>query len=104
MGSKRSIKVDVRIVSATNRDLSQAVAEGRFREDLFYRLHVFPITVPPLAERPEDISELVRHFLARFAAEEGKRIGRVFSPRKPDFSHRQLARHPLFPHAFFRVS
>src|SRR5205823_10776331 len=53
------------------------VKQGRFREDLFYRLHVFPITVPPLCERPEDIPELARHFLARFAAEEGKRITRL---------------------------
>ena len=67
----------MRIMSATNRDLIADVKDGRFREDLFYRLHVFPITVPPLSERPEDISELVRHFLARFAAEEGKRVGRV---------------------------
>jgi DNA-binding NtrC family response regulator len=64
----------VRIVSATNRNLLADASSGRFREDLFYRLHVFPITVPPLRERPEDIPELVRHFLVRFAAEEGKRI------------------------------
>jgi len=74
VGARKPVKVDARIISATNRDLAADVSTGRFREDLFYRLHVFPITVPPLAERPEDIAELVRHFLARFAAEEGKRI------------------------------
>src|SRR5271155_1191828 len=79
VGARRPVKVDVRIVSATNRDLIADVKAGRFREDLFYRLHVFPITVPPLRERPADIPALARHFLARFAAEEGKRI-RVFTP------------------------
>jgi DNA-binding NtrC family response regulator len=77
VGGKKPIKVDVRIISATNRDLIADVKAGRFREDLFYRLHVFPISVPPLAERPEDIGELARHFLARFAAEEGKRVTRL---------------------------
>jgi DNA-binding NtrC family response regulator len=74
VGARRPVPIDIRLVSATNRNLSADVEAGRFREDLFYRLHVFPITVPPLRERPEDIPELVRHFLARFAAEEGKRI------------------------------
>ena len=77
VGGKKPIKVDVRIISATNRNLIADVKSGRFREDLFYRLHVFPITVPPLRERPEDIPDLVRHFLVRFAAEEGKRIRAV---------------------------
>jgi DNA-binding NtrC family response regulator len=79
VGARRAVKVDVRIVSATNRDLIADVKAGRFREDLFYRLHVFPITVPPLRQRPADIPALARHFLARFAAEEGKRI-RVIAP------------------------
>jgi DNA-binding NtrC family response regulator len=74
VGARKPVKVDVRIVSATNRDLIADVKAGRFREDLFYRLHVFPITVPPLRERREDIPDLIRHFLARFCAEEGKRI------------------------------
>jgi DNA-binding NtrC family response regulator len=79
VGGRKPIKVDVRIVSATNRDLIADVKAGRFREDLFYRLHVFPITVPPLRERLADIPALTRHFLARFAAEEGKRI-RLITP------------------------
>jgi DNA-binding NtrC family response regulator len=77
VGARKPVKVDVRLISATNRDLIADVKSGRFREDLFYRLHVFPITVPALRERPEDIPELTRHFLARFAAEEGKRTHRV---------------------------
>jgi DNA-binding NtrC family response regulator len=74
VGGRKNIKVDVRIVSATHRDLIADVKAGRFREDLFYRLHVFPILVPPLRKRPEDIPALARHFLARIAAEEGKRL------------------------------
>ncbi len=74
VGSKRSVKVDVRIVSATNRDLSDAVSTGTFREDLFYRLNVFPIEAPALRDRRDDIPALIDHFVARFNAEEGKRI------------------------------
>jgi DNA-binding NtrC family response regulator len=74
VGGRRSVKVDVRIISATNRDLIADVKAGRFREDLFYRLHVFPVSMPPLRQRAEDIPALARHFLARFAAEEGKRV------------------------------
>jgi DNA-binding NtrC family response regulator len=74
VGSKRPVKVDVRIISATNRDLADRMREGYFREDLYYRLNVFPILVPALRERREDIAELARHFIARFAAEENKPI------------------------------
>jgi len=74
VGGKRPVKVDVRIVSATNRDPAQQVKEGAFREDLFYRLNVFPIEAPALRERREDIPPLVDHFIARFNVEEGKRV------------------------------
>jgi len=74
VGGKRPIKVDVRIVSATNRDLSGAVKEGRFREDLFYRLNVFPIEAPALRERKEDVPALVDAFVRRFNVEEGKSV------------------------------
>ena len=74
IGSKRPVKVDVRIISATNRDLAAAVAEGRFREDLFYRLNVYPIEAPALRERREDIPALIEAFIRRFNVEEGKRV------------------------------
>ncbi|WP_296166144.1 sigma-54 dependent transcriptional regulator [uncultured Brevundimonas sp.] len=74
VGAKRSVKVDVRIVSATNRDPAQQVKEGAFREDLYYRLNVFPIEAPALRDRREDIPALVDHFIARFNAEEGRRV------------------------------
>ena len=74
VGSRRPTKVDVRIISATNRDLAQQVQEGRFREDLYYRLHVFPIEMPSLRERREDLVSLVEHFIRRFNAEEGKSV------------------------------
>jgi DNA-binding NtrC family response regulator len=74
VGSKTPITVDIRLMSATNKDLLAAVNEGRFREDLYYRLNVFPISVPPLRERPDDIAPLVEYFIARFAASEGKGV------------------------------
>ena len=74
VGSKRPVRVDVRIVSATNRDLARQVSEGRFREDLYYRLNVFPIEAPSLRERREDVPALVEHFVRRFNVEEGKRV------------------------------
>src|SRR5437868_1148193 len=74
VGGRKPVKVDVRIVSATNRKLLDHVKNGQFREDLFYRLHVLPLTVPPLRMRREDIPHLLRHFLARFCAEENRPI------------------------------
>jgi DNA-binding NtrC family response regulator len=74
VGGRKPVKVDVRIVSATNRKLLDHVKNGKFREDLFYRLHVLPLTIPPLRMRREDIPHLLRHFLARFCAEENRAI------------------------------
>lgn len=69
VGGQRQVKVDVRVVSATGRDLQTEIAEGRFREDLFYRLNVVPVAIPPLTERREDIPPLVQHFVAHYASE-----------------------------------
>lgn len=72
VGGKRSVKVDIRLISATNQNLIDLVKRGRFREDLFYRLNVFPMTIPPLRARRADVPDLARRFAARFAAEERK--------------------------------
>jgi len=74
VGGRKPVKVDVRIISATNRKLLDLVKAGQFREDLFYRLHVLPLTIPALRQRREDIPHLLRHFLARFCAEENRNI------------------------------
>jgi transcriptional regulator with GAF, ATPase, and Fis domain len=74
VGGSRTIPIDVRVIAATNCDLSAAIEAGKFRLDLFYRLNIFPIRVPPLRERPEDILPLVKCFVERYAAKTGKRI------------------------------
>jgi DNA-binding NtrC family response regulator len=77
VGSRRPVKVDVRIISATNRDLASQVKDGSFREDLFYRLNVFPVDMPSLRERREDVPALVDHFISRFNASEGAKVSGV---------------------------
>ena len=77
VGSTSEISIDVRVIAATNRDLDKAVAENLFREDLYYRLNVIPIRVPPLRERPEDIPLLANHFLKKYASAAGRSILRV---------------------------
>jgi len=77
VGSNREVKSDVRIVAATNQDLEKAIREGKFREDLYYRLNVMPIFLPPLRERKEDIPDLVYHFMEKFNVEHGARISGI---------------------------
>ncbi len=77
LGSPKTIKVDVRIIASTNRNLEEEIRKGRFREDLFYRLNVFPITIPPLRQRKEDIPLLVDYFVAKFNKKTGKKIETV---------------------------
>jgi transcriptional regulator with GAF, ATPase, and Fis domain len=79
LGSTRTVKVDVRIITATNRDLEKMVREGRFREDLFYRLNVFPVVLPPLRERQEDLPALAEFFLRKFG-EKNRREGIALAP------------------------
>ncbi len=80
LGNPHTLKVNARVIAATNRDLEKAVQNGTFREDLYYRLNVFPIHIPPLRDRPEDIPLLVKYFTQKFSKKTGKQIERV--PRK----------------------
>ncbi len=89
VGSTRTTRVDVRVVAATNRDLRQMVRDREFREDLYYRLHIFPIDLPALRDRKADIPEFVRYFVQQFAASMGKTIDTI-----PEETMRSLVRHP----------
>ena len=89
VGGAKTIAVDVRVIAATNRDLAHAVAAGKFRQDLYYRLNVFPVVLPPLRERVEDIPLLVHYFVARYAGKVGRAITRV-----PPEAMRRLATYP----------
>src|SRR4030095_10891236 len=74
VGGSQTIRADVRVITATNRDLKSAIAAGAFRQDLYYRLNVFPIEVPPLRERREDIPTLIEYFIHRYSGKAGKKI------------------------------
>ncbi len=80
VGGNKTVTVDIRIVAATNKDLAAMAARGEFRQDLYFRLNVFPLLVPPLRDRGSDIVTLAEHFVARFAQETGKVINRITTP------------------------
>jgi len=80
VGSTRTLQVDVRIIAATHQDIEEAMRRGRFREDLYYRLNVFPIYIPPLRERKTDILLLAEHFLEKYCRQYGKQIRRISTP------------------------
>src|SRR5262249_20593607 len=77
LGSERTEKIDVRVIAATNRNVRQMVADGKFQEDLFYRLNVIPIEIPPLRDRREDIPALVEHFVRKHAQRTGRRVEKI---------------------------
>ncbi|MDR3680621.1 MAG: sigma-54 dependent transcriptional regulator [Flavipsychrobacter sp.] len=87
IGGRTTIKVDVRIIAATNRDLKKETAEGKFRSDLYYRLNVFPITLPPLRDRKEDVPILALHFLGRLAKKTGKKITAIHNSVMQELVH-----------------
>ena len=80
VGSNRTTRADVRVIAATNKDLEEAVKQGTFRQDLYYRINVFPIFLPPLRDRRSDILLLADHFVARYAAKLGKEVRRISTP------------------------
>jgi Nif-specific regulatory protein len=80
VGGTQPVRVDVRVIAATNRDLERALKQGGFREDLYYRLNVFPIFVPPLRARKSDVLPLVDHFIMKYAGEHSKNITRISTP------------------------
>ena len=80
VGGNKTVSVNIRIVAATNKDLASMAASGEFRQDLYFRLNVFPLLVPPLRDRGSDIVTLAEHFAARFAKENGKTINRITTP------------------------
>ncbi len=80
MGSNRTIQADVRVIAATCRDLEAAVEAGRFRQDLYYRINVFPVALPPLRQRKDDILLLADHFAAKYAGKMGKKVRRISTP------------------------
>ena len=84
LGGRSEVEVDVRVICATNRDLKEEIRRGRFREDLYFRLHVFTILLPPLKERREDIPLLVHHFIEKFNGETGKHVQGVVARRARD--------------------
>jgi formate hydrogenlyase transcriptional activator len=84
VGGQQTIKVDIRVIAATNRDLEKEVKEGRFRDDLFYRLNVFPITIPPLRKRKEDIPSLIEYFINKKAIKHSKHFENI---SKADINH-----------------
>jgi formate hydrogenlyase transcriptional activator len=77
LGSTRTQQVDVRVIAATHRDLKQMVADGQFRSDLYYRLNIFPLTIPPLRDRAQDIPILVRYYVEKYARRLGRRIEEI---------------------------
>ncbi len=79
VGGQNSVRVDVRVIAATNKDLAEEIRQGRFREDLYFRLNVIPIYVPPLRDRGDDVVRLAEHFVAEFAREYGRRPKALFA-------------------------